>query len=49
MTTTARTTCTADILVNSDGIVVAVKYGAHAGDQWSVDELLEIVASDSRT
>jgi hypothetical protein len=35
----------ADILIDSGGIVVAVKYGAHAADQWSVDELLEIVAS----
>ncbi len=39
--------CPADILINSGGTVVAVKYGAHAADQWSVDELLDIVASDS--
>ena len=31
----------ADILVASDGTVLAVKYGAHAYDQWSVDEILE--------
>jgi peroxiredoxin len=31
----------ADILISPDGRVVAVKYGAHAYDQWSVDELLE--------
>jgi peroxiredoxin len=32
----------ADILINREGIVVAVKYGAHAYDQWTVDELLTI-------
>lgn len=37
--------CPADILINNNGTVVAVKYGAHAADQWSVDELLTIVAS----
>jgi hypothetical protein len=30
----------ADFLVASDGRVVASKYGQHADDQWSVDELL---------
>jgi hypothetical protein len=30
----------ADFLVASDGRVVASKYGEHADDQWSVDELL---------
>ncbi|MCV7154739.1 peroxiredoxin-like family protein [Mycolicibacterium pyrenivorans] len=30
----------ADFLVGSDGRVVAAKYGRHADDQWSVDELL---------
>lgn len=30
----------ADILVDRDGVVVATHYGAHADDQWSVDELL---------
>ena len=30
----------ADILVGSDGTVLAVKYGEHAFDQWSVDEIL---------
>ena len=39
--------CPADILIGSTGLVVAVKYGAHAGDQWSVDELLELVSTDS--
>jgi peroxiredoxin len=31
----------ADLLIAGDGRVVAVKYGAHAYDQWSVDELLD--------
>ena len=30
----------ADMLIAGDGRVVAVKYGTHAYDQWSVDELL---------
>jgi peroxiredoxin len=31
----------ADLLIAADGRVAAVKYGAHAYDQWSVDELLD--------
>lgn len=30
----------ADFLIASGGLVVACKYGAHADDQWSVDEVL---------
>lgn len=30
----------ADFLIDSDGEVLATHYGAHANDQWSVDELL---------
>lgn len=30
----------ADFLIGRDGRVLAVKYGTHADDQWSVDELL---------
>lgn len=30
----------ADFLVATDGRVIASKYGEHASDQWSVDELL---------
>ena len=30
----------ADLLIGPDGTVAAVKYGTHAADQWSVDELL---------
>ena len=32
----------ADILFDAAGVVVAAKYGAHADDQWSVDELLAL-------
>lgn len=34
----------ADLLVDRDGRVAAVKYGGHADDQWSVDELLSLAA-----
>ncbi|OBG41555.1 peroxiredoxin-like family protein [Mycobacterium sp. E3198] len=30
----------ADVLIDADGRVAAVKYGKHAYDQWSVDDLL---------
>lgn len=33
----------ADFLIAPDGTVLAAKYGAHAGDQWSVEELLGLV------
>ena len=32
----------ADFLIGSDGRVLASKYGSHAYDQWSVDELLAL-------
>ncbi|MCB0939941.1 MAG: AhpC/TSA family protein [Mycobacterium sp.] len=32
----------ADFLIDPDGTLAAVHYGAHADDQWSVDELLRI-------
>ena len=32
----------ADLLIGSDGRVLATKYGVHADDQWSVDELLQL-------
>lgn len=32
----------ADFLIASDGTVLAARYGAHANDQWSVDDLLEL-------
>ena len=31
-----------DFLIASDGRVVASKYGAHAFDQWTVNEVLEL-------
>jgi len=34
-------------LVASDGRIVAAKYGLHAYDQWSVDELLKLTVSTS--
>ena len=34
----------ADFLIAQDGRVVASKYGTHADDQWSVDEVLTIAA-----
>ncbi|RKN35160.1 peroxiredoxin-like family protein [Streptomyces hoynatensis] len=34
----------ADFLIAPDGRVLAVAYGAHAGDQWSADELLALAA-----
>jgi peroxiredoxin len=35
----------ADFLIAPDGTVVAAKHGAHADDQWSVDELLALARS----
>lgn len=35
----------ADFLIAPDGRVVACKYGTHADDQWSVDQLLELAHS----
>ncbi|MBA0126206.1 AhpC/TSA family protein [Haloechinothrix sp. YIM 98757] len=32
----------ADFLIDSGGRVLAAKYGSHANDQWSVDELLRL-------
>ncbi|MGH3556682.1 MAG: peroxiredoxin-like family protein [Mycobacterium sp.] len=32
----------ADFLIDPDGTVVAVHYGDHADDQWSVDQVLDI-------
>jgi peroxiredoxin len=37
----------ADFLIARDGRVVARKYGAHAYDQWPVDELLGLVTRES--
>jgi peroxiredoxin len=35
----------ADFLIDRAGKIVAVKYGAHAFDQWEVDELIYLVGS----
>jgi hypothetical protein len=35
----------AEFLVDAGGTVVAAKYGEHAYDQWSVDELLALAAA----
>jgi peroxiredoxin len=35
----------ADFLIAPDGTVVARKYGEHADDQWSVDELLRLATA----
>jgi peroxiredoxin len=34
-----------DFLIASDGHIVASKYGTHAFDQWTVDEVLELARS----
>lgn len=39
----------ADFLIASDGRVVAAKYGDHAYDQWSVDELLELAGHTAQS
>ncbi|MGC1212561.1 MAG: hypothetical protein WA890_14980 [Micromonospora sp.] len=39
----------ADLLIAPDGRVVAAKYGEHVYDQWSVDELLSLVAEAARS
>jgi peroxiredoxin len=35
----------ADFLIGPDGRVLAARYGRHASDQWSVDELLHLARS----
>jgi peroxiredoxin len=37
----------ADFLIEPDGTIRACKYGLHADDQWSVDELLDLAAEDN--
>jgi peroxiredoxin len=36
----------ADFLIKPDGRIKAVKYGRHAYDQWSVDDLLKLANDD---
>lgn len=33
----------ADVLIGPEGTILAVKYGEHAYDQWSVDEMLALL------
>jgi hypothetical protein len=35
----------AEFMIASDGRIMAVKYGIHADDQWSADELLALAAA----
>lgn len=37
----------ADFLIAPDGRIVAAKYGTHADDQWSVDEVLDLASACS--
>ena len=32
----------ADFLINENGKIVALKYGKHADDQWSIEEVLSL-------
>ncbi|MCK5754759.1 MAG: AhpC/TSA family protein [Mycobacterium sp.] len=34
----------ADFLISPQGVLLAAKYGAHADDQWSVDEIIALAA-----
>jgi len=34
----------ADFLISPQGVLLAAKYGAHADDQWSVDEIIGLAA-----
>lgn len=38
----------AELLVEPDGYVLAAKYGTHANDQWSVDEMLRLASAQQR-
>jgi peroxiredoxin len=38
----------ADFLIASDGRVTACRYGAHADDQWSVDEVIALAGAQTR-
>lgn len=33
----------ADFLIDETGKIISLKYGAHAADQWSVDDVLELL------
>jgi peroxiredoxin len=36
----------ADFLIDTDGRILALKYGVHAYDQWSTDEVLALAAGE---
>jgi hypothetical protein len=36
----------ADFLISSEGRILECKYGTHAYDQWSVDELLHLATAE---
>jgi len=37
----------ADFLISAEGTVLAAKYGSHAADHWSTDEVLSLVRSQA--
>lgn len=39
----------ADFLLDPGGTIVAARYGAHAADHWSVDEVLALARTDAAT
>ncbi len=39
----------AELLIGPDGVVLASKYGRHANDQWSVDDVLELAVRATRS
>lgn len=38
----------ADVLLDAAGVIVAVHYGAHADDQWSLDDVLALAGGGGR-
>ncbi|MCG8672489.1 MAG: AhpC/TSA family protein [Pseudomonadales bacterium] len=43
----AEFTVPADFLIDSEGKIIALKYGKHADDQWSIEELLNLAAKQN--
>ena len=39
----------ADFMVDRDNVIVATRYGSHANDHWSVDEVLSLAQAASET
>jgi hypothetical protein len=46
--TNGRIGLVADFLITTKGYVAAVKYGQHADDAWSVDEVLALAAATGK-